>query len=52
MTPPDTAPALVALDARMVIIVNGDGEKEVPADKCSPDTRFSDDMNGINQAKI
>ena len=33
MTPPDTAPALVALDARMVIIVNGDGEKEVPAEE-------------------
>ena len=32
VTPSDTAPALVVLDARMVI-VNGDGEREVPAEE-------------------
>lgn len=32
VTPSDTAPALVALDARMVI-VNSDGEREVPAEE-------------------
>lgn len=32
VTPSDTAPALVALDARMVV-VNADGEREVPAEE-------------------